>query len=361
MAEVIAPGCDLESPSDGAQRQRVDALRMNQIQVLGTHNSYKKAIAPVEMARIRAANPAGADALDYSHPPLTQQLEAGARAIELDLISDPEGGRFADPLGLRLAALAGTPSEPYDAEAMKKPGLKVLHIQDWDYRSQCALFVDGLRELRLWSQRHRHHVPILITMNLRQSHVKVRGAATALPFDAKALDGVDAEIRSVFSAAELITPDDVRGAYQSLRHAALDHAWPTLGEARGRFLFVMDETEALAQVYRGARRSLEERVLFPNVDESSVMAGYITLNEPIEQQARIRAAVAAGYLVRTRTDAETREARANDTARREASFVSGAHYVSTDYMRPDPRFSDYQVSLPGGRVARPNPVTAAVS
>jgi len=34
---------------------------------------------------------------------------------------------------------------------------------------------------------------------------------------------------------------------------------------------------------------------------------------------------------------------------------AGAQYVSTDYMRPDPRLSAYSVALPGGGVARLRP------
>ena len=38
--------------------------------------------------------------------------------------------------------------------------------------------------------------------------------------------------------------------------------------------------------------------------------------------------------------------------------VSGAHFVSTDYLVADERFSAYAVSLPGGVLARCNPVIA---
>jgi hypothetical protein len=113
-------------------------------------------------------------------------------------------------------------------------------------------------------------------------------------------------------------------------------------------------------VYRGARKSLEGRAMFINApDENSPAAGYITLNEPIKEQARIQAAVKAGLIVRTRADADTYEARRNDRAPQAAAFASGAQYVSTDYMHPDKRFGDYETHLPGGGLARLNPVTAA--
>jgi hypothetical protein len=50
---------------------------MNDIQVIGSHNSYKEAIAPAEMATLRKSNPKAADTLDYSHPPLTAAQQWG--------------------------------------------------------------------------------------------------------------------------------------------------------------------------------------------------------------------------------------------------------------------------------------------
>ncbi|MBP9754434.1 MAG: hypothetical protein KBD40_05495, partial [Phenylobacterium sp.] len=74
--------------------------------------------------------------------------------------------------------------------------------------------------------------------------------------------------------------------------------------------------------------------------------------------ARIEAALARGLIVRTRADADTLEARANDRARQTAAFASGAQYVSTDYLKPDARFGPYEAHLPGGGTARLNPKTA---
>src|SRR5215475_59679 len=132
-AVAISPGCDLEHPSGkpGCTKKAVDALKMNQIQVVGSHNSYKAPITPPEMAALRARNPKAADTLDYSHEPLSEQLDAGARQLELDFVFDPEGGRYATPLGHKIFPAAA----PYDAEPMKPPGMKVIHVPDIDYRS----------------------------------------------------------------------------------------------------------------------------------------------------------------------------------------------------------------------------------
>jgi len=60
--------------------------------------------------------------------------------------------------------------------------------------------------------------------------------------------------------------------------------------------------------------------------------------------------VKAGFVVRTRADADTVEARSNDTTRRDAALQSGAQYVSTDYPHPETRLSDYQARLPDGEI-----------
>src|SRR5688572_16680116 len=104
-AAAISAACDLEKPSGqpGCTRAAVDALPMNALQAIGTHNSYKMAIAPNEFAMIKAANPKEADGIDYSHPPLARQLDAGARQLEIDIVYDPDVGMFANPLGYKMA------------------------------------------------------------------------------------------------------------------------------------------------------------------------------------------------------------------------------------------------------------------
>jgi hypothetical protein len=353
-AAALSPVCDLEAPSEdpGCRREAVDALRINDVQAVGTHNSYKLAISPAQMRLIRASDPRQADGLDYAHPPLTAQLEAGARQLELDLLNDPEGGRYASPLAMKLAD-----DVPYDLEPLKGRGLKVMHAQDIDYRSNCPRFTDCLAEVRAWSKAHPDHLPLLILINLKEGGLAdMPGAVMAIPFDAAAMDAVDAEIRAVFSEGELITPDQVQGSHATLRDAVFAGGWPRLGDARGKVMFALDAPAGQVGLYRGARTSLEGRAMFVNTDETSPAAAYVTLNEPLLETARIQAAVRSGLIVRTRADADTIEARSNDRRRQDAAFASGAQYVSSDYMQPDPRLGAYLTELPGGAVARPNPV-----
>jgi len=334
-------------------------LGMNDLVAVGTHNSYKLAIPDAELEAMVEVNP-GTVGLDYGHRPLAEQLDAGARQIEIDVLNDPEGGRYAHPLSALARAGAGAARvSPAFALAMAQPGFKTLHMPDVDFRSSCPTFIDCLTEISVWSRAHPDHAPILIMLNAKTGQPSAPGGVRPLDFDTAAWDALDAEIRSVFDRHHLITPDQVRASHATLREAVLAGGWPTLGAARGKVFFALDEGPEKVASYRGDRRSLEGRVLFVNTDEASPAAAYLTLNDPVGERDRIRAAVEAGFIVRTRADADTREARSGDVGRRSAALSSGAQFVSTDYLWPDPRYPTYAVRLTSGAAAMCNPVRAA--
>lgn len=354
MPAMAAPDC---AGANDCRAWADSHLRMNDIVTVGTHNSYKKALSPAEKALIAARNPKAADGIDYAHRSLTEQLEAGVRQLEIDVHHDPAGGRFAAPKG---PLLSGTPLDPGYAETMAKPGLKVFHIPDIDPHSQCPLFTDCLAEVKRWSDAHPDHAPILIMINAKQEPSPLPDGTNALPFDAAAFDGFDREVRSVLPPSKLVTPDDVQGKYPTLREAVRAGNWPLLGKARGKIWFALDEGPEVVAVYRGERASLEGRIMFINTDEQSPAAAYLTLNDPVRDAARIAAAIDAGFIVRTRADAGTVEARMGDGSRRDAALAGGAQYVSTDYIWADPRFPTYKVALPGGAIALCNPHKASL-
>jgi hypothetical protein len=352
--------CDLEAaaaPGDAqcARAWMDENLHVNDLLSVGTHNSYKAAIPDAELTQLRARSTQAATVLDYSHRPLTDELDDGARQIELDVYYDPQGGRFADPLGPRML---GQHLDAAIAAEFAKPGFKVMHIPDFDFRSTCTRFVACLQSVKAWSDAHPDHIPILILINAKDDSPFGSNGAVIAKFDAVAFDALDAEVASVFTDEDLITPDQVQGKHATLREAVLAGAWPKLRKARGRVFFALDEAPEKVALYRGDRRSLEGRRMFVNTGESSPAAAYITLNEPLQDAKRIRAAVEAGFIVRTRADADTLEARAGKTERREVALGSGAQYVSTDYMQPDPRFPGYSARLPNGATTVCNPVRA---
>src|SRR5262249_23734140 len=150
-----------------------------------------------------------------------------------------------------------------------------------------------------------------------------------------------------------ITPDDVRGNYATLNEAIRKSGWPALEAARGKVLFLLDQRKVSAAYLEG-HPSLQGRVLFTNSTPGQPDAAFIERNDgPAEEITRL---VADGYLVRTRTDVEMKEAKANDTRRRDTLMASGAQLLSTDFPRNEAAVSGYVVQFTTGANARCNPV-----
>lgn len=356
-ASVLFTSCTQAESGSATAMASADNLRINQVQVVGTHNSYKLPIDPDLFTLLREKMGPRLDGLDYSHLPMPQQLSLGLRNLEIDVVYDPEGGRYADPYGLRLLKQMGKSAAEYDAEKMRKPGLKVIHVPDMDFRSQVYTFREALQQLKDWSDANPRHLPVVITMNAKDASIDNPDFVKLLPFDQAAWDSWDAEIREILPPAKLITPDDIRGSYDTLEHAVQAHNWPTIGAARGRFLFVLDERGEKFKSYAEGHPSLQGRVMFGNAPVGTPEAAFLILNDPDRQFQEIQHRVRSGYMVRTRADAETKEARSGDRSRMEAAFASGAQVVTTDYPKEDPRFgTGYRVALPGDGYVRWNPL-----
>lgn len=335
------------------------AIRMNQVQVIGSHNSYHAGIAPSESKLVNEKNPKLYQAFEYRHRPLDQQLNSGVRQIELDIYADSAGGHYAHPGGPAAVVAAGLPADPaFDPQGiMSKPGFKVMHVQDLDYRSTCQPFVACLQIVRTWSKAHPKHVPIYILLETKQTDLPpLYHALPTEKFTSSTFDALDAEIRSVFSSGEIITPDQVRGKHKTLEEAVLQNQWPTLAQASGKVVFLMDQ-RPVGPVYLEGHDSLRGRVIFTNAVPGQPDCAFTEENDGTQEA--IANLVRKGYLVRTRTDADTKEARTGETARRDAALASGAQLLSTDYPASEPsQWTKYSVSLPNDAVARCNPVNA---
>lgn len=337
-------------------------LRLNQIQTIGSHNSFHIAPAPALIAIGSLFRP-DMRLLDYTHSPLNRQFQSqGVRQIELDVYADSAGGRFAHPvLG------------PRPGPEMSRPGWKVLHINDIDHDTTCSTLVRCLQVVHAWSATQPRHLPIMIMIevhdvdDLRAQAPDVAnlfGTAPIEPSSVARMDSLDREIRSVFRDHEMVTPDQVRGGAATLRDGVLSHGWPTLDQSAGRVMFTLDN-DAGSAVYRdyvSGRPSLQGRAMFTSSVPSAPDAAFMKVNGPSPGIADL---VRQGFVVRTRADDTTMDTPPT-TTRRDQALASGAQWVSTDYMVPGAagrQFpgSNYVVDLPGSGVARCNPVSAATA
>ncbi|WP_255462554.1 phosphatidylinositol-specific phospholipase C1-like protein [Granulicella sp. WH15] len=342
-----------------SQAKQDKLVHLNQIQVIGTHNSYNTGFAPSEAKFFSAQYPKAYHGLEYHHQTLAEQLSGGVRQLELDIVQDPKGGRFAHPKIVGITKEQGLPADPdFDPQhEMERPGFKVVHLGDLNERSSCQSFVHCLQDIRGWSKAHPDHMPIFVLVEDKQGRIsQLPGAVEAEPWTAETWDALDREIHSVFPEKEIITPDMVRGRYATLEEAVLAGQWPTLAKSRGKVVFLLYIKKS-APAYMNGHPSLRGRVLFTNSDPGQPEAAFVERDSGTPEI--IDPFIKSGYLVRTRADFNTDAGRNNDTARRDSLLLSGAQMISTDFPLTEPApWSGYTVGLPHGLPARCNPVNA---
>ena len=321
---VAAPAA--AAPAGRGAYPRDTKLRLDQVQLLGTHNSY----------HVRPEPPLDTDpALLYDHLPLEVQLdELGLRSFELDVHNGAE--------------------------------LPVFHTLIIDTRSTCATLSECLGILGRWSRQHRGHVPLVVLVEPKdlptfpdpgvQGVIDQTAAEQGLAnWDAAGLDRLDAAVRRAFGRS-LVTPDEVRGRFATLRTAILERGWPTLAKVRGGVIVVLSTAGPLREQFLADAPSLEGKAMFVTARLEMPAAAFVSRDAP--HPAEIQRLVRQGFLVRSRTDADLVEAKAGDTTRVTKALDSGAQVLHTDFPVPDPIVGPYVVELPGPVTARCNPVSA---
>jgi hypothetical protein len=88
-------------------------LALLAIQVLGSHNSYHQAPPAELLAAFGGLASGPLLAWEYTQPPLSLQLDAGVRALELDVYWDPQGRLYGQVRCIYAASF-----EAYKQETM---------------------------------------------------------------------------------------------------------------------------------------------------------------------------------------------------------------------------------------------------
>lgn len=335
------------------KNQQANTIRINQIQVIGSHNSYKKAIDPALFKFFTSRDSASASKIDYEHISFANQLNMGLCNLEIDVYADEKGGKYAHPKGLDMVKNQA----PYDPEGeMQKPGFKVLHIPDLDFRSQGLTLADCLHQLKAWSEAHPNHNPIFITLEAKDEGLKLPGFTVPEKFLSQTFNELDASLNQNLGKENIMTPDMVRGKFSTLNEAVTHNSWPTLQQAKGKFLFVLDDKKDKRALYIAGHPSLKGRVLFADADPGTPEAAMMIRNDP--KNLEIKELVKKGYIIRTRADNDTQQARKNDKSDFLAACSSGAQIITTDYYLKSTHFkSDYVISFEGGKYFRLNPIS----
>jgi hypothetical protein len=265
-----------------------DVLRLNHLQMKGTHNSY----------HLEPESPL-ADEWRYSHATITDQLEKqGVRGFELDVHWNEQAEAFS-----------------------------VHHLTGIDEKTTCAWFHDCLLELRRWSDAHPGHHPLVVL-------VEPKDDVDAAPNLIRGhLDDLDAALLSVWPRERLLVPDDVKGTHANVAAGLKASGWPSLGALRGRAVFVFHDSEREPgrhhYEYTHGLKDLDGRAMFVTSEPGDPYAATVVEDDPGSDKVRL--AAAAGFLVRT-TGTDGFDASGERTrTRQDAALAGDAHVLTTDY------------------------------
>ena len=281
-------------------------IRLNQLVVRGSHNSYH--VAPAVLY-----DPSYA----YTHAPLDVQLdEQGVRALELDVHWRPD-----------------------------RSGIEVYHLPFIDESTTCLRFVDCLATIAAWSDRHPAHLPIFVW-------IEVKDVLDDHPFER--LDEVDGDLRDAFGN-RLLTPDELQGEAPSVHAALASGGWPTLADARGRVIaLLINSDDAHAASYTAGYTSLAGRAIFASATPAQLDDPWAAVSDGGDRPR----ALAAGLLAAVNT-CSAGESDTECDAELAAALVGGAQMLKDDFPAPVASRA-YSLRFADDAIALCDPVTDAV-
>lgn len=295
----------VESPVD-------DRVDWNRVQSVATHNSYAVAPNGIQSAVLWLVEPGELSALQYSHPPLWDQLDLGVRSFELDVRVHSDGA------------------------------LRTTHVPLLVNGSNAPDFALALEEVALWSTSHPGHLPVTVLVEFKSDYRFLD--PTLADWSPESLTLVDEAVAAALGE-RLLRPAE-------LEAKTAGEKWPRVGELRDRVMVIMHPggvVDAYSSV-PAAVRTMFVGASGGEVQDAAAAGVFVVHNDP--DPAVVSAFVDSGAVVRTRADADL----VLDPALRDRALASGAQLVSTDFPGPLPdAASGYAVAFEGGALSRIDP------
>ncbi|MFT7621343.1 MAG: hypothetical protein ACI9WU_000504 [Myxococcota bacterium] len=284
-----------------------EVLRLQHVQLRGTHNSYHQKPDFV----VHGSH-------DYTQPPLDVQAgQLGVRAFELDV--HKQGDEW-----------------------------QIYHIWLLDQASSCATLIECLTVLSDWSQANPWHLPLVVWIEAKQ----VSGGESI-----DAPETIDDAIFAAVPPEVLFTPDDLRGEHATIADALASDGWPTLSVVRGRLMVVLLSTDK-SEAYRDGAPNLEGRAMFMRAEANELDEGWAAVAKHLSgndlELAQLKHILVADNVCGADEDAADCEGELQE------KLDAGYHMLKDDFPGAV-EGEEYFFQLPGDVVARCNPKTAPVS
>lgn len=282
-----------------------DDIKLNEIQMLASHNSYKKRGVPLGKLFIGLGDSfEEANALKYGYQDLTSQFALGIRSMEFDL-------------------------------RLRKTSFMLTHVPLVDNSSIAPDFSQALEEMKLYSSHNPNHLPIIILMEIKDDWMILDHALQVM--DTTDLENLDALIRLKLGNT-LFTPSQMTSEDKTLKETIETEGWPTVSSLLGKIIFVL-HPGSFTDRYASLDSSNQSQAMFIGLYHTMLDRAYTSFvvhNEP--EVETIQNMVSAGFIVRTRLD----DRLVFDEDRYQRALQSGAQILTTDLIigRSDIKIDD---------------------
>ncbi len=292
-------------------------VKINEIAVIGTHNSYQSLATTQKriLEKVRSVLSSGEKGgnRNFEMDTYTEQLEKGVRNLEIDIETVDDGADVS---------------------------FIVTHDPITDNASSAYDFAKGLEEIALWSDNNPKHIPVYLLIEPKKNVDSVNNMKDFSVEYAMELDGV---IRDVLGD-RLLTPELVKGEFDSFEQMRKADSWPSLKDAAGKIIVLLHPCD-VTQEYIDADTSVSSQAMFPVLrfeDIEKSYASFILDNDSETALGNNRITVDEKKLmVRTRADNYP------DFSDDEYGYADscGSHIITTDYpprsVRADEHIYDF--------------------
>lgn len=291
-----------------------NTLRLNEIQFLATHNSFKKLPSkfvnkPLELFSNGVKNGY------YGYDTLTQQLNKGMRGLELDVTM-------------------------YDGKFV------LSHNAYTDWRTNGVDFALALEEIKIWSDVNAGHIPLNIMIQVRDSWSPFNHKYGAYSFED--FVRLDKLLSSTFTDDGIIKPADVIGDSGTVRQGVEDGNWPLISECRGKVFFcILFDKEKNVQNYIDIDPTfaIQRAFIMTSGNKLEDYSAIIHADDARKDTQMLKDLADKNYILRCRID----EQFDYTVDRYNASIDVGAVILATDHMEGSVLAKDYVCRLSGDK------------
>ncbi len=266
--------------NDIADRFIPDETPFNELRFPSTHNSYHRQAGTLKLMIAKLFAPDEIEGLKYYHPPLYRQLNEGIRGFEFDVRY--VWGHFVN-----------------------------MHVPIVDNNSNSPDVKLALKEVKRWSDNHPLHIPVIILIEPGREWNKYYLAQ--LKWNEELLMKFDKMVYDVLKD-KLIVRNDFSTGY------------PKLKDVRGKIAVVLMADSDITDLF-GTNYKKNRKATFMMTDGKTPGKDIFFVKRDNPYSSDIDSLVDAGYIVRTRADADL----VTDRARKIKALNSKAQIISTDF------------------------------